>query len=222
MKKIFFFSVLVFVCAFAVHKLYTAELDYANLSQSQAWTEWLIRVVQDVALWTAAFVAIVYSIWNYKNEQNRTKAIAYVALSVSFVLFQAAFLYYASHQMTVLVQDFTDPHPMQYSKQDAADFIASKTHTLDDKVRFSNMVAADIYQYTGASIDVIDEQGVIRPFQPSVSNMEVWKKLSQMKVQTQHMIKSFRYGCYSWLGVLFASLCVAGIAVAKRDRKERH
>lgn len=224
MKKLLSVCLFVFTVAHIGHAVYANTLDYANLSQVQAQTDWCIRLIRDTAFSAGTSSAIIYSIWSFKNTKSTVKAAAFVMVSVGCTALYTLFLYFASEEATSLSNALTEIYRPPYSSEEAVfEFMASrKDWSLEEKAAFSRTVATDMYLHRGAAIQVMDENGVIRSYQPSSEVVEQRKMLLHMKKMSAHTAQSLKSGFYACLVILSGSLVVAFCAVVFRSWREKN
>ena len=216
MKFIFNLSIFVFIIGVIGHEWYSYDLDYLNLSETQSIINWLLMLIRDIGLMVAVSLAIIMSLANYNNTDNKTKAKLLVVASISFCIFQAGASGYAHYLL------IKNPITGSAVLLDNPDFLQTyeeklilSDRVLSERITHSNAIASSIYMDTGEIINVINQDGDVKPYIPTLKDKKNNIELIKARVLLDHTTQSLKNASISWVVLLIISTII-GIIMSRR------
>ena len=216
MKFTFNLAIGIYIIGTLGHELYSYDLDYLYLSEEQSTINWLLMLVRDIGLMSAASLATIMSLSSYSKAKNKTKAKLFITASIAFCILQIGTTSYAHYMLTnnaisgsaVLLDnpDFLQTYEEKLSLNDKE---------LTERIAYSNAIASSIYMDTGTIINVINLNGVIAPYCPTPEDEKNYAELTQAKALLKHTTKSLKYASMLWVALLFISVTI-GVLLARR------
>lgn len=218
MKYIFILFVFIYIVGDLGHDYYVDGIDYLNLTEKQAQTEWILRLVRDTGSVLAVFFSIVWSLSNYPLSENKTKSKILIILSVTFcialITFSSIMYFMSKSMLSELDRCPFDKHDFisKYEEQ-----ITSNNKPLSERIKFSQSVASCIYRDSGRSIRVINEERALNTYHPSSEDIRFYNDLLSAKRLMVYTTESLRYASYLWLSVLLVSILIGVIAMRRKN-----
>lgn len=219
MKYLLIGSILVFILGDAGHDYYVKNIDFMSMSEKQAMTEWLLRLLRDIGIFLAAALSIILSFSKYPSSKNKKIGAGLILLSVAFCVAMIAgsgYMYSSSKEISsaLTINPLDKPGFIQKYKQQ----ITSTIKPLPERVRLSKSVASSIYRDSGAIVDVITEDGSLEPYTPSADDTNNRKKLLRAKSIALHTVESLKYASIAWLFILIVSVSIGALMLRRKSR----
>jgi hypothetical protein len=211
MKFILNIAITIYVIGAISHEIYSYDLDYLYLSETQSTINWLIMLIRDVGLMIAASLAVIMSITDYKQTKSKTKAKLFVTASILFCIFLGGASGYAHY---LLVKN---PITGSAALLDNPDFLQTyeeklilDDRALTERISYSNAIASSIYMDNGEIINVIDKNSKLVPYTPTSKDKKHNAELIKAKVLLDHTSQSLKNAsilCKQWGQALRFTLC---------------
>ena len=216
MKFIFNIAIVVYIIGILGHELYSYDLDYLYLTETQSTINWLIMLIRDIGLMVAVSLAIIMSLADYKQAKSKTKAKLFVAASILFCVFLASASGYAHY---LLVKNPITGSAVLLDNPDFLQTYEEKLllgdRVLTERISYSNAIASSIYMDTGEIINVIDSNGVLVLYTPTPEDKKNNTELIKAKTLLDHTKQSLKNSSILWVVLLLVS-SIIGIIMARR------
>lgn len=217
MKLIFNIAISIYIIGALGHELYSYDLDYLCITEEQATINWLIMLVRDIGIMSAASLAVIMSISNFIDSTNKTKAKLFIAGSISFCIFQIGITGYA-HYMLI-----NNPMTGSAVLLDNPDFLQTyedklllNDKELTERITYSNAIASSIYMDSGTIINVIDINGVIAPYFPTPKDEKSLTELTKARALLEHTTQSLKNASIVWVVLLLFSITIGVVLVRRK------
>jgi len=208
----------IYLLGMVAYHLYSERVDYLNLSEQQAVIDWAIKFVRDAALSLYICVSIVWGIWSYNSTTNKTKAKWAIFFPIAFGLFLAVSLGVMYHKYDDLVEHKAkiriSDNPV--IEKGYSEYLSSSVHTVQEMHENTLLHASTVYMESGKIIEVLDPQGNIVRYEPTVDDIQFRKKAERVKVLEQHTLHSLKMAWLYTVFLLIASFLIACVATGVR------
>jgi len=208
----------VFLISWLGRELYSENLDYFQLTESESLIEWGIKAIRDTALFLFVGVSIIWGIWSYRDAPNKRKAKWSLGFSIGFGVFLAisSGLMYQKYAEFVERNFLNNPRPPETISA-LGKYLDLPDHTIQKKSKNSNEFASSVFMQSGKRIEVMNIEGNKVIYEPTPEDYEFRQKAERALVLEQHTLRSLKMAWLSLSSLLILSVIVGCVVTVIRN-----
>lgn len=222
-RYFFYLALIMYIYGEIGYSYYIEKLDLFDITKKNIFLS-VFGLIRDVGLAFCLSGAIIYSFWSYPDSKNKSKAkfaiIACILLNLFFIIISAYSYHIAANNFqkakTILEDSrFADPEFLEkYEKK-----ISSNDMKLDEKIRYSKIVASIVYKDTGKKINVVNKQNEIVSYEPTAEDKELYSQTKKTIYVMENTLHSLKFAAIFWMSVLILSVIIGFLVMKKRSNK---